>query len=57
MGGGVVGGLPGLVTAAEQGIKARALGTAAADVCVVRAALGADAGALGAAEWARRTRQ
>jgi glucokinase len=54
IGGGVADGLPGFVTATERGIRARALDTTSADVCVVRAALGGDAGALGAAEWARR---
>jgi predicted NBD/HSP70 family sugar kinase len=54
MGGEVVVGLPELVTAAERGVRARAMDMPSADVCVVRAALGGDAGALGAAEWARR---
>jgi glucokinase len=55
LGGGVVQAVPQLIPAAEAGVHARALRAAAAVTRIEGAALGSDAGSLGAAVWARRT--
>ena len=54
LGGGVIDGFPQFVEAVRAGIAQRALSWPGASVSVVTAALGSDAGGIGAAEWARR---
>ena len=54
LGGGVVEAVPQLIQAAEAGVRTRALRAAAARMRIERAALGSDAGSLGAAVWVRR---
>lgn len=55
LGGGVIDGVPALVDHVRAALPVRALGSALRGLRVERAALGADAGAIGAAVWARRT--
>lgn len=55
LGGGIVEGLPGLVEIAEQELRRRALAAASQPLRVVRSKLGADAGVIGAALFARET--
>jgi glucokinase len=54
LGGGVVEAVPELVQAAEAGVRARALSAPAAALRIERAALGSDAGSMGAGGWIRR---
>ncbi|HXA71867.1 MAG TPA: ROK family protein [Stellaceae bacterium] len=55
LGGGIVEGLPDLVEIAEQELRRRALAAALQPLRVVRSKLGADAGVIGAALFARET--
>jgi glucokinase len=55
LGGGIVEGLPGLVEIAERELRRRALTAALKPLRVVRSKLGADAGVIGAALFARMT--
>ncbi len=55
LGGGVVEGLPGLVEIAERELRRRALAAALKPLRVVRSKLGADAGVIGAALFARES--
>jgi len=55
LGGGIVEGLPDLVEIAEQELRRRALAAALKPLRIVRSQLGADAGVIGAALFARET--
>jgi glucokinase len=55
LGGGIVEGMPDLVEIAEQELRRRALAAALQPLRVVRSELGADAGVIGAALFARET--
>lgn len=55
LGGGIVEGLPGLVEIAERELGRRALAAALKPLRVVRSRLGADAGVIGSAMFARET--
>ncbi|MBI4279189.1 MAG: ROK family protein [Armatimonadetes bacterium] len=55
LGGGVIEGLPELIPLVEREIRARALGAAVEPLRVVKAALGGDAGVVGAAVLAQKT--
>jgi glucokinase len=55
LGGGIVEGMPDLVEIAEQELRRRALAAALKPLRVVRSKLGADAGVIGAALFARET--
>ncbi|MFW6078199.1 MAG: ROK family protein [Gemmatimonadota bacterium] len=54
LGGGVIEGVPSLIDRVRRGLPVRALGPALRGLRVERAALGSDAGGVGAAAWARR---
>ncbi|MFW6079962.1 MAG: ROK family protein, partial [Gemmatimonadota bacterium] len=56
LGGGVIEGVPSLIERVRRGLPVRALGPALRRIRIDRAALGSDAGGVGAAAWARRTR-